>query len=157
MTKVARSITILDTPERVWALISDFSRWDRLLQIPDARKKGWGTSFTVRSGAARGMQLAMLENGQLVQDWEVEEWEPGKRLRIASRKYYGRPAQAMRSNLDFGITSAGEGQTRVEIVFETCFVDKQWGWVFNLVPMKGEAARFLSRMEKGLLNALSGG
>lgn len=158
MVKVARSVNIVDSPERIWAVISDFPRWDRLLHITDPQKKGWGNSFVVRAGSERGMELAMLDRGKLVQDWVVEDWSPGKRLRIASRKFYGDPRKATEASIDFTVApAASAGQTNVNILFEARFTHPTWGWFMNVFPLKSEFARFVGRMERGLLEALAGG
>jgi hypothetical protein len=156
MARASHEFGVLDPPERVWAAISDFSRWNRYLKIPDARKRGWGDSFAVRAGSGQGMDLAMLCDGDIVQDWIVEVWEPPQRLRLASRACYTHPMKAMASSIDFTLASVSAAETRVSIVLETSFTDPTYGWFLNLVPMRGELAKALERMSAGILDVLQG-
>lgn len=156
MARAVYEFGVLDGTERVWAAISDFSRWDRYLKIPDARKRGWGDSFTVRAGSGQGMELAMLSDGDLIQDWIVEVWDPPRRLRLASRACYGNPMAATSASIDFTLTQASAAETRVAITLETKFTEPTFGWFFNLVPVGDQLKKALERMSAGILEVLEG-
>lgn len=156
MAKAAHSFCVLDTQPRVWAALSDFRLWNRYLRMPDARKRGWGNAMAVRAGSGQGMQLAMLIDGQLVQDWVVEAWRPPEGMRLANRKCYGPPRAAMTASFEAAVAQVSSAETRVDLAFEASFCDPSWGWLLNLCPIKSQLKLALTRMERGLLDVLSG-
>lgn len=158
MATATRTFTVMDTPERVWAVLSDLPRWNRLFAMEDAQKRGWGDRFTPRGAAGPGARLAMVDGaGRVYQDWEVEDWTPGQRLKLASRSYHSENSMVeMASTIEARITPISQLETQVELRFDAAFSHPVWSLMLAIIPLRGHLSRVLFRMEKGLISALSG-
>jgi hypothetical protein len=158
MAAATRTFTVMDTPPRVWTVLSDLPRWNRLFGMDDARKRGWGDRFALQSAPARGGRLTMTDaEGRAFQEWEIEEWIPGQKLRLASRKTLCANTMAeMESVIEASILPISALETQVELRFNAKFSHPVWSLMLALIPLKGQLSRVLFRMEKGLIAALSG-
>ena len=156
MASYSKSFTLLETPERIWTVLADFPRWDRMMVMPDARRRGWGDRFAVREGAGPGMRLAMInEKRELFQEWRVEEFLPPKRLRLVSEKSYGPGNTHMDSEFVFEVSPVSPSETKVEIRFDAAFSHPFWSLAFFWLPIRHHLRRMVERMERGLVDALS--
>ena len=156
MATISRSFTLLESPERIWAVLSDFPRWNRLFAMRDARRRGWGDRFAVRAGSGAGMQLAMVNaETELFQEWIVDEWTEPSRLRLSSRSCYGSANTHMRSAFQFDLAPVSSSETRVQIRFESEFSHPLWSLFLFWVPLRGDLTRVVEKMERGLADALT--
>lgn len=157
MATAERTFTVLDTADRVWSVVSDLPNWNRLFAMDDARKRGWGDRFVVRSGSGRGALLAMTDGrGRVFQEWEIEEWAPPQRLRLASRRSFNENSMTdMQSTIEVAVMQVSQLETQVVIRFDASFSHPLWSLMLAFVPLKGQISRVLTRMEKGLIAALS--
>lgn len=153
MAQVGRSFKVLDSAEKTWAAVSDINRW--VLALPEARNKGWGDAWSV-SQLAPGAPVAMYLGQKLVQEWQLEEWQPPRKLRLASRRWRGEPRQSMASWIEVGVTQVSATETVVDLKLETRFNAPNFGFLLNLlIPVKQDLNRVLARMEKGMLAVLA--
>ncbi len=158
MACAERSFAVLDSPARVWAAVSDLSRWDRLLIVSRAAEKGWGDKLLPRGPLGPGASLAMLSGRQVVQEWAVDEWQPAAKLVLSSRRWFGRPRGEMRSRLSIELSPVSPVETGVKLRLETRFSHAVLGPFLNLaVPLRRELRAILGRMEDGITARLCGG
>jgi hypothetical protein len=155
MASATRSFTILETAAKSWPVVVDVNRW--VLALPDAAKKGWGDRWHAPQALTAGAPVSMLLGAQVVQEWQVEEWSPERKLRLASRVWKGREPQSMSSAIEIGMTQMTQTETLVDLKLDARFDGASFGFLFNLlVPLKGDLNRLLAHMEKGIIAALSG-
>lgn len=156
MASYSKSFTLLETPDRIWSVLSDFPRWDRMMVMPDARRRGWGDRFHVREGSGPGMRLAMInEKTEIFQEWVVHEFVPPKRLRLANEKCYGPGNSHMSAEFAFDITPVSPSETKVEIRFDAALNHPFWSLIFFWLPIRHHCRRLVERMERGLVDALT--
>lgn len=156
MATCSKSFTLLETPQRIWAVLVDFPRWDRLLVMRKARSRGWGDRFAVRAGAGAGMELAMINGeSELFQEWAVDEWSEPTRLRLSSRLCHGEANTHMNASFEFNLSPVSTTETRVEIRADADFSHPFWSVALFWLPIKGEVSRVVDRMERGIVQAVS--
>lgn len=153
MALATRSFSVLETADKTWAAAADVNGW--VLALPDAATKGWGDRWkadTLGPGAA----VSMLGDAGVVQEWQIEEWYPARKLRLASRAWKGRPQSSMTSWLELGMTQISATETLVDLKLETRFDNSNWGWLLNIVvPLKKDIDKVLAYMERGIVERLS--
>lgn len=155
MASASRSFSILEPAAKAWPAVADLNRW--VLALPDAKKKGWGDGWSLQQAPAPGAPVEMRLEGRVVQDWQIEEWTPERKLRLASRAWKGNEHTSMASSLEIGMTQMSPTETLVDLKLESRFDGPNLGWLLNLlVPLKSDLSRILAHMERGILATLSG-
>lgn len=155
MAQAKRTFSVLEPAAKAWLAAANVNRWTLLLQ--DAAKKGWGDRWSAQS-LAPGSPVLMLLGERVVQEWAIDETVPEQRLRLSSRVWRGRPQGSMASSLMVTMTQMSPAETMVDLSVETRFDAPNWGFFFNmLAPVEKDLRRLLAHMEKGIVDALSGG
>jgi hypothetical protein len=156
MSKQTTTFNALDTPQRIWAAVSDFGLWDAYLGVPDPQPKGWGNRFKSDGPAGQGGRLQMLFGDKLMQEWSIDEWAPPSRLRLSSVAWHGSPYLRMDSVIEVSIAPVNPTETRVELSIETFFSHPFVGPLMFFIPLGGDLRACLRKMERGILERLSG-
>lgn len=136
-------------PDRIWPLISDFSRWQEWLWIPDSSSKGLGDTIKAVKGEGSAMQLGFYTGSTLKQVCRVKEWRPPHRLMVAMEEYNPKTAidfpdpvdlavakiRALKVYCSVELSTPVPAETKVDMSIEVQFTHFLWGPFFNIVPM----------------------
>lgn len=157
MASHSKSFTLLDTPERIWSILADFPRWNRIFYMPDARKRGWGDRFHVKDKAAQGGTLYMMnEETEVWHEWAIEEFVPPRRLKLSTRRCFSRiPAKHVKAAIELTVTPVSAGETKVDVRLDAELSDPFWSFFTFWIPLKGILRKVVDNMEQGLARALS--
>lgn len=160
MAQRQRSFSVLETPDRIWAALSDPGAWEQYLPYCPPQYYGWGRRFRPLDAMGAGARLQMLHGEEVVQDWTVAEWQPPQRLKLASTAWHGRSELRMASSVTVEVASLSPVESTVTLTLETAFTHPLFGLLMAFTPLTplGRALNSgLAHMERGILARLDGG
>jgi len=154
MARRERTFNVIDTPERIWAAVSDFAAWSNYLLGEEPKHHGWGRTLRPLDVPGNGCRLEMLHGAKVVQEWVVQAWEPGRRLALQSTKWYGAEVAAMSSAISIDVAQASAVESRVTITVDAIFTHPIYGLITKIAPVGRALEPFLAHMERGILARL---